>query len=183
MAKFEKKASDTSPAVSEPEVETEAQAPAVAEDLETDEVQVTGGRLKTKLAQSSKTKLTQRAMDQVQKELIKAESDKFLAEEIERLRAEAGISNTGVGGVLDELVTFTVDLPYEGQAFIHFNQPHGPKFFHGQTYTVPRHVYNSINEIQFAGFRQARHVEGKSVWGRTSKYNSEISAKTGASIH
>lgn len=130
---------------------------------------------KTKLSAAAKAEITKAAHAKVQQQLVTAEKEKFMASELERLRAEAGLAApSSLGGTHDETVTFTLDLGYEGQAYVQLNQPHGPKYYHGAQYSLPRHVFNTLNDIGFRGHLQTRHVEGKSAFaGR--KYGTVVS--------
>lgn len=129
----------------------------------------------TKLSENAKKVITENARQKVQQQLNEAEKKKFLDSELDRLRAEAGLAApSALGGTHDELVTFKLDLGYEGQAYVQLNIPHGPKYFHGLQYTTPRHIFNTLNEIAFRGAQLTQHVEGKSVY-RNRKYGTSIS--------
>lgn len=131
------------------------------------------------LSKSAKTTLTNRAKELVQQELMKKERDDFLKSEMDRLRIEAGVSKpSSLGGIQDELVEIVLDLGYEGQAFIQLNQPHGPRYYHGQKYTVPRHIASVLNEIAFAGSNLSKEVKGESVF-RNRQYGTVLSAVSG----
>ncbi len=149
----------------------EEEAP--AEEAPSDEPE----SFKKNLSAAAIAEITRLAKAKVQQEITKAEKDKFMAAEVERLRAEAGLAApTALGGTHDELVTFTLDLGYEAQAWIQINQPHGPKYYHGGKYTTPRHVFNTLNEIAFAGHKLTKHVEGKSVY-RNRNYGTVVSPR------
>lgn len=134
-----------------------------------------------KLSDKAKSDITARAKDLVEQEMMKQERERFMAEEVARLRLEAGVAKpSSLGGVLDELVEITLDLGYEGSAFIQLNQPFGPCYFHGVKYTVPRHVANTLNEISWAGKRLSKHVKGESFF-RNRDYGTVLSGVKGAS--
>ena len=57
------------------------------------------------------------------------------------------------------MVRITLDLaPFQGHLTVNFNDYH-----HGQTYTVPRHVANSLREMQANGWRHESQINGKSL--------------------
>lgn len=135
---------------------------------------------KRKLSDDSRAQITARAKELVEQELMKQERDRFMQEEVKRLRLEAGVAApSAVGGTLDDLVEFTPNLGYEGQAFIQLNQPHGLCYYHGVKYQIPRHIANTLNEICFAGHRLHKHVKGESFF-RQRDYVQVISGVKGA---
>src|SRR5690348_122115 len=76
----------------------------------------------------------QDARKRVALERKKVAKQQILDAEMERLRAEAGMS-TG-NRLADDLVEITIDLPeFAPYLAINFNQ----RFYHGLTYNVPRH--------------------------------------------
>lgn len=134
-----------------------------------------------KLSKDARAQVTARAKTLVEEELMKQERDRFMQEEIKRLRAEAGVAApSSLGGTLDELVELTLNLGYEGQAFIQLNQPHGICYHHGVTYKVPRHIANTLNEIAFAGFRLRKHTRGESFF-RERDHGTVLSGISGQS--
>lgn len=125
------------------------------------------------------TLITKRAEQKVRKELREKEAQAFMDKEVERLRLEAGVSKPGLGGALDELVTFRVDLGDQSDntadPFMQTNIPHGPKYYHGKVYTVPRHIFNSLNEQMWRLQLHNLNKDGKSVF-RNRKKNAVLNA-------
>ncbi len=77
--------------------------------------------------------------------------------ELQRLKEEEGLS---VGGVQDEIVDVTIDLAeYSGKTVLD-----NKVYWHGRTYTVPRHIAASIAEIIFRTHRhQELEIDGKNL--------------------
>lgn len=107
----------------------------------------------------------QKARDKVDKTRVANAMKALIDEEILRLEREEGFT-TG-SGVNDEMVRITLDLaPFQraGTAgsdcglTINFRT-----YFHGSTYTVPRHVANSLREMQANGWKHEAMVKGKSL--------------------
>jgi hypothetical protein len=95
------------------------------------------------------------ARERVEKALKEAETERVIAQEMARMRAEEG-KRTGKAD-LDEEVKVTVDLA-EFAAKLVIN---GQEYWHGYTYTVPRHVYDSMRDIMFRGHVHQAHLDGK----------------------
>lgn len=97
------------------------------------------------------------AQTRVQKALKDAETERLIEQEMARLRREEG-KRTGVPD-MDELVSVHVDLP----EFCGSLRINGDVYHHGYTYTVPRHMANSMREqMQRTYFHQAA-VDGKGM--------------------
>lgn len=172
---FEKKQKPATPEAREAQI----QAAENADQLREDKIMSEEARVATKnsdipedesgfrrqLSEKAKADISARAKDLVEQELMKQERDRFMQEEIKRLRLEAGVAApSSLGGTLDELVEIKLDLGYEGQAFVQLNQPHGACYYHGVTYTVPRHIANTLAEIAWAGHRLRKHTKGESFF-------------------
>ena len=115
------------------------------------------------LTDEVKRELSEKARKQVTEELTKEQKAAFLDAEVRRLRAESGLDKPTVGGVLDEIVEVTIDLPTLFTDPIQLNLPDGPKYNHGQTYRVPRHVANVLwDQMQRLRDHQLQ-VDGKSL--------------------
>lgn len=84
----------------------------------------------------------------------------LLEQEIERLKMEEGLVS-GAGGAADDMVSITVDL-YEGAPSININ---GRPYWHGHTYTVPRHMADSMREVMFRNWDQERIRLGQDLKG------------------
>lgn len=79
---------------------------------------------------------------------------------------ERGVTGLRTGNpILDEMVTVTLDLA-EHSDRIWIN---GHQFWHGHTYKVPRHVANSLREIQQRGHHHQADLDGKGISERGKK--------------
>lgn len=169
MAKFTKKEPNTQPLL---EDEVSVDAVEAAPDAKPNDFMKPLSKTELEL-------LTKRAEQKVRKELRDKEAQAFMDKEVERLRLEAGISKPGLGGALDELVTFRCDLGDQSDntadPFMQINIPHGPKYYHGRVYTVPRHVFNSLNEQMWRLQLHNLNKDGKSVF-RNRKKNAVLNA-------
>lgn len=93
----------------------------------------------------------------VEKERKDAAMDAFIKEEKARLQREEGLV-TG-DGAKDEMVRIALDLAeHSGKIVIN-----GFEYHHGFTYTVPRHVADTLREIQSRGHGHQNEIEGKSM--------------------
>ena len=104
-----------------------------------------------------------KARDKVTAARTKAAMQALMDEETLRLEREEGFT-TGAA-VNDEVVRMTLDLaPFQRSAnggcglTVNFKT-----YEHGVTYTVPRHVANSLREMQANGWRHEATVKGKSL--------------------
>lgn len=97
------------------------------------------------------------AQERVEKALKEAETERVIAAEMERLRREEG-RRTGKPD-LDEPVTFTIDCA----EFANKLTVNGEDFWHGYTYTKPRHVYDSLRETMFRGHVHQNNLDGKDM--------------------
>lgn len=119
------------------------------------------------------------AKERVMRERRAAAMLAFEAQETERLRREEGLT-TGIAQK-DEIVNFTVDLaPYCDK--ISIGGPLGAHYYNGKTYTVPRHVADTLAEIQFRTWRHEDQTEGKDLLQTYKrKFGTSINGVTGAS--
>lgn len=97
------------------------------------------------------------ARERVEKAMKEAEKERIIREEMEAFRREEGKRTGQVD--LDEEVSMTVDLA-EFAAKITIN---GVDYWHGYTYTVPRHVYDTARDIMFRGHLHQNALDGKSL--------------------
>ena len=81
----------------------------------------------------------------------------LIAEEQRRLETEEGLT-TG-DGVKDQMVKIVLDLAPHSP-YIALN---GRPYYHGQTYTVARHIAETLREIQQRGWRHQDEIDGKSL--------------------
>lgn len=80
--------------------------------------------------------------------------------ETERLEREEGLV-TG-DGVKDEMVTVHLDLAEHSNRIVLSGTP----YWHGHTYTIPRHVADTLREIQSRGHDHQSEIEGKNLADR-----------------
>ena len=97
------------------------------------------------------------AKERVNKALKEAERERIIAEEMQRFRAEEGKRTGHVD--LDEEVSVTIDLA-EFASKITIN---GQDYWHGYTYQVPRHVYDTMRDIMFRGHLHQNALDGKDL--------------------
>jgi len=97
-----------------------------------------------------------RARDKLAKQRLDAQLKAIEEEEMQRLRVEEGMV---VGGPADEMVSITIDLS-EHSACLSTN---GRAYWHGHTYTVPRHVADDLRSRMFQGHLHQNQVDGESL--------------------
>ena len=98
-----------------------------------------------------------KARARIEAERKKAALARIEEEETQRLKLEDGLV-TG-DEAKDEMVNVTIDLPeYTGSITINM-QP----FWHGHTYTVPRHVAETLREVMQRGWAHQHEIEGKNL--------------------
>lgn len=97
------------------------------------------------------------ARERVAKALKEAETERLIAEEMQLIKAEEG-KRTGKAD-LDEEVAVTIDLA-EFAAKLTVN---GQDYWHGYTYKVPRHVYDTMRDIMFRGHLHQNALDGKDL--------------------
>lgn len=107
------------------------------------------------LTESEKEKIRNEVRAKLKLERHKSALAQFRAEEERRLRMEEGMT---VGGVKDDMVTITLDLAKHSSCIMIDMRP----YWHGQTYTVPRHLADSLAEMQFRGWGHQYEIDGKS---------------------
>lgn len=77
-------------------------------------------------------------------------------EHLQKLRMERGMV---VGGRNDDMVTITLDLAEHSACLMTNGRP----YWHGATYTVPRHVADDLRSRMFMGWRHQNDIDGKSL--------------------
>jgi hypothetical protein len=97
------------------------------------------------------------ARERIEKALKESEKERIIAEEMRRFQAEEGKRTGKVD--LDEEVSVTIDLA-EFAAKLTIN---GQDYWHGYTYTVPRHVYDTMRDIMFRGHLHQNALDGKDL--------------------
>lgn len=88
---------------------------------------------------------------------VAAAKASLLDEEKQRLLVEEGVS-TG-SSALDEIVSITLDLADHTDKLVVNFAP----YWHGITYTVPRHVANSLREQMWRGWQHQHILDGKGI--------------------
>lgn len=97
------------------------------------------------------------ARERVEKERKSSAKARLIEEEINRLKNEEGLV-TG-SEEKDKLVHITIDLA----EYVDRIMLNGVVYLQGQTYTVPRHVAQSMAEIMFNTWRHQNQVDGKDL--------------------
>jgi len=97
------------------------------------------------------------ARERVQKALHDAEKERIIREEMEALRREEGKRTGKVD--LDEAVKVTIDCA----EFADRLRVNGQEYFHGYTYDVPRHVYDTMRDIMYRGHLHQSNLDGKDL--------------------
>ena len=97
------------------------------------------------------------ARDRVEKALKEAEKERIIREEMEAFRREEGKRTGKVD--LDEQVSMTVDLA----EFANKITINGVDYWHGYTYEVPRHVYDTARDIMFRTHLHQNNLDGKDL--------------------
>lgn len=107
------------------------------------------------LTEADKTKIREEVLATLRADQKKSAAQRFRDQEMRRLKMEEGLV---VGGVLDEMVNVTMDLA-EHSANVLINMQ---AYWHGRTYTVPRHVANTLAEVMYRGWCHQYEIDGKS---------------------
>lgn len=102
-----------------------------------------------------------KAMERVDKETRAAAMKRVEDETVERIRGKAGqITNDPVK---DEMVELMLDLP-EYMPSLSIN---GVQYLHGAPYRVPRHVAETLREMQNRGWNHQNELDGKNMAERS----------------
>ena len=133
-------------------------------------------RLHSILSNDEVLEVRKEARAKLEKERVAAAKKELLAKETQRLREEEGLVVSNSVG--DEMVSITIDLPpYAARILVN-----GNAYWHGHTYTMPRHVANSLRETMYRGQMHQQEIEGRSITeARNNARNTVISAKKGIS--
>ena len=144
----------------EPEVEHEADKPMFsAEDI---------------------AKIRAEAKAEILKDRKAAAKKDMIAKEKHRLQREEGLT---VGNShMDQIVSINIDLaPYANRILIN-----GESYFHGQRYSLPRHVAMSLQETMFRTWQHQAEIKGESYREFYAKKHVDdlyrVGSKSGASI-
>src|SRR6185437_5576580 len=141
--------------------------------------------------------IRKQARKEVEAEFKKKLRDKALAAEKDKARADLSVhENAHLNGVLSDPVRITIDIPeFSNTPWITVDMGGKVKtYLHGQTYTVPRHVGNSLREQMQWMRRHQNEIDGKKrnrhladgrfvdvVTGKVTKQHGEqLSAATAA---
>lgn len=110
------------------------------------------------LTEEEKAEIRQQALDDVIAEKRRDAKKQLLEQEKAKLSARSGLK-TG-NPTKDELVTITVNVP-EFVPHLWLNMPHGQKYFHGHSYKVPRHVAETLAEMQSRAWDHENEIQGR----------------------
>lgn len=97
------------------------------------------------------------AAAKLQKERVAAAMKAIEQDELQRLREEMGLV---VGGVADEMVSITIDNA-QAQELHPCLMINGRAYWHGHTYTVPRHVADTLRDMMYRTWVHERDIDGK----------------------
>ena len=97
------------------------------------------------------------ARDEIMAERKNAAKVELKKAEIQRLKEDEGLV-TG-NRHADEIVSITIDLP-EFAAYIGVNTT---RYYHAQTYKVPRHVADSLRSQMYMSWEHQNTIDGKSM--------------------
>lgn len=96
------------------------------------------------------------ARDRVRADAVKAARKDVVDKEIVRLKR---LGSPLGEGAKDELVTITLDLAEHSNKIVINGEP----FWHGHTYTRPRHVVDSMREQMLRGWNHQDQLDGRSL--------------------
>lgn len=102
-------------------------------------------------------KIRKEAREKLLSEKKSAAKADLLAKEIQRLKNEEGLV-TG-NSHADEMVSITIDLPTFAPNIIINMRP----YWHGHTYTVARHVAETLRAQMFTSWKHQNEIDGKSL--------------------
>jgi hypothetical protein len=115
-------------------------------------------RLHPILSNAEVLEIRAKAADKLVAERKKAAAKQLEDETLSELRREQNLK-TGEG-VKDELVTVTLDLAEHSDRIV----LDGKAYFHGRTYhDIPRHLADTLREIQARGWKHQDEVDGKDL--------------------
>lgn len=140
----------------EEQVETGAALPEIEETAERAETPT--------LSAKEMEAIRKQARKEVEAEFKKKLRDKALAAEKEKAREALSVhDNAHLNGVLSDPVRITIDIPeFSNTPWITVDMGGKVKtYLHGQTYTVPRHVGNSLREQMQWMRRHQNEIDGK----------------------
>lgn len=95
-------------------------------------------------------------------------------EKKEKARLMGAVGQVTGDPVRDELVHITLDLAEHADRIILGFGGNEHTYFHGQTYKVPRHVADSLREIQARGWNHQLEIEGKGMAERFRRPQNQI---------
>lgn len=102
-------------------------------------------------------KIRAEAKEKILSERKSAAKADLMSREIQRLKNEEGLV-TG-NRYADEIVTITIDLPTFAPNIVVNMRP----YWHGHTYTVARHVAESLRAQMFTSWKHQNEIDGKSM--------------------
>lgn len=130
---------------------------AAPEEPVAEEAVVEEERLHPVLSNAEVLEIRAAAARKLEEERHKAAKKQLEAETLAELRRDANLL-TG-DGIKDEIVTVTMDLA-EHSACVNLD---GRQYWHGQSYDVPRHVSDTLRDIQARGWKHQDEVDGKNL--------------------
>ena len=125
------------------------------------------------LTEEEKSALRAKAQEAVKTQMAEDAADAYLEQCMAEERRLAGLDKDELN---TEEVKVTIDLP-EFAASIRLNSR---DYFHGFTYTVPMHVYESMAEIMNNAWEHQSEIEGKTRNFYQKKKNPVLSARNQA---
>ena len=107
------------------------------------------------LSEAEMTKIRAEVKAKVLADQKKDAATRFRDAEERRLRYEEGLT---IGGVEDDMVTITMDMAeHSDKILINMRA-----YWHGRTYTVPRHLARTLGEVMHRGWMHQNEIDGKS---------------------
>lgn len=157
MNETEKPIEDMSSGAAEEEAQDERALPAAEEVVRAAAIETPA------LTEKEIKAIVKRARDEVEKEYRDKLKAKLLDEEKKKQREALSMAdNSHLNGPLSDLVRITIEIPeFSNAPWIQVNQPHGLCYLHGQTYTLPRHVANSLRETMQRMRAHQNEIDGK----------------------
>jgi len=107
------------------------------------------------LSEEEKVALRERAAEKIAEQLKEEAEDEFLQQAMREERRKHGAF---VNDLPQDKVDVLIDLP-DYAPFLSIN---GKRYYHNFTYTVERHVFNSLNEIMSRAWEHQSEIEGRS---------------------
>ena len=97
-----------------------------------------------------------KAKQNILKAKKKDAEERLLEAETQRLKNEEGLTTGNAHA--DEVVGIAIDLAQFAPSILINNQP----YHHGRTYTVPRHVADTLRDVMYKTWGHQAEIDGKS---------------------